>query len=157
MDRHISHAKKEAYERLMAQYEAQCKDIEEQFLKQQEMLESKFKNDNNDYIRQSYFTYVTAYNEIGQNIQQNIKRLQKQELEQNEVIKAKENRVKANKQINKTINEFLKNIRNDENLENIEKIQEFADQITECVKSDKLLIGRQYISYDEALKLLESA
>jgi hypothetical protein len=157
MDRHIASAKKAAYERLMAQYEAQCKDIEEQFLQQKSMMESRFKSDIDDYIKQSYVTYVTAHNEIGQNIQQSIKCLEKQKIEQNEIIRASEKRVEANKQINKTINEFMKNLGKDKDVKDSESIKEFIDIILQIVKSDKLLINKQYISFDETLELLETA
>jgi len=153
MYREIDLEKKAAYERLTALYEAQCKDITEQFLKMKTAMESGFKNDINNYIKQSYVTYLTAYNEIGQNIQQSVDRLETQKTEQNEISKAAENRVEANKQINSTIDEFMNNLGKESNAD---KMKEFTAGIFQILKSDKLLINKRYISYDEALMLLEA-
>ena len=154
MYRQFDIEKKAVYERLTALYEAQCKDIVEQFHEQQAMMENGFKNNINNYFKQSYMTYLTAYNEIGQNIQQSIDRLEVQKIEQNEIIKAAENRVEVNKQINSAIDEFISNLGNEENMY---KMKEFTAEIFQFLKSDKLLINKQYISYDEALMLLEIA
>jgi len=146
--------KKAVYERITAQYEAQCKDIEERFHEQQAMMKNGFKNDIINDIQQSCMSYLTAYNEIGQNIQQSIDRLEVQKIEQNEIIKAAENRVEANKQINATIDEFMNNLGKEEDTD---KLKEFTAEITQFLNSDKLLINKRYISHNEALMLLETA
>jgi hypothetical protein len=158
MDRHIEQAKKYAYQRMMELYESQCKDIENQFLNQQKMMQENFSKDIGTYIGDSYRVYIENYNIIGSALAQNVKELKKQNIEQNEILRAGDNRIAANKQINAVLSEFVSNIerRTPAGSEQHIDLTPIMGQLSSFIKADKMLCGKQYISMDDALELLEA-
>jgi hypothetical protein len=158
MDRHIDKAKKYAYQRMIDLYESQCKDIENQFLNQQKLMQQNFSNDIGAYIGESYSTYIKNYNMIGNAIAQNVKDLEKRNNEQNEILRADDNRIEANRQINRILSEFMSNVEKSTPGGSVQDmdLKPIMGQLLDFIKADKMLCDKQYISMDDALELFEA-
>lgn len=149
MDNRIAGAKAATYERMMKIYEAQRNVIIDQFHEAQGLMQRGFESQVKASLVASYQCYVENYALIGRNIAQTLDALERQEQEQNEVLRLAKNRVAANRDINEMMTEITQSGSDKD-------ISAIMGALTELIKSDTVTVGKQYVSASDVTRLLET-
>ncbi len=103
------------------------------------------------YVENSYAQYVDTFNLCQFDIA-SLDFEREQALESHNAILASiEHRNEANRQLNIELDELMSDP------ESASKVKPFVDRIVSVMSQDKLITEKQYISFDEALKLQEGA
>ncbi len=141
---------------------AALEEIEQQHRQRLAMLDSIFEdqrtsmyeqmgNSMKTYVENSYAQYVDTFNLCQFDIA-SLDFEREQALESHNAILASiEHRNEANRQLNIELDELMSDP------ESASKVKPFVDRIVSVMSQDKLITEKQYISFDEALKLQEGA
>ena len=137
---------------------AALEDIEQQHLQRLAMLDSIFEDQRNSmynqmrdsmatYVENSYAQYVNTFSLCQFDIA-SIEFEREQALEtHNDVLAAIEHRNEANRQLNSNLDELMSDP------DAASKIKPFVDRIVSVMSKDKLVIEKQYLSFEEAMNL----
>ena len=92
--------------------------------------------------------YISVYEVLEGNANALVEELKNRKTEHSYVLEYMRHRNEVNEQINKTLHELIED-------GDIELLMPFIDKITWFIQQDELMVGRQYISFDEALCLVD--
>lgn len=138
--------KQKALQKLQKQHTDKIKELRSLFDEQRRSMIEDFKDSVNTYVSLSYMDYLSLYEVINGDAEALVYELKQRKTEYSGIIEYTIHRNELNKQMNELLDEILSSGVESEIMPFIEKLTWFMGQ-------DKLLIGRQYISYEEALYL----
>lgn len=139
--------KQKALKQLEAQLHARIKELREAFADQRAAMVDDFRESINTYAVVSYMQYLDVYQVMQGNANSLLAELENRKTEHSAILEYMEHRNEINRHLNSLLNEIVSEGTVDELMPFIEKLTWFMNQ-------DTLLIGQQYISYDEALYLV---
>ena len=96
----------------------------------------------------SYTQYLGAYEVITDTAQQLLEQYEDNRTKHSYILAYCQHRKEVNEELNNTLNELMQDS-NDRDI-----LLPFIDKMQQFMKQDRLLIGRQYISFEEAITLL---
>lgn len=143
----IDAEKQKALKHLEEQHTARMKELQEAFEDQRETMAYDFRESINTYIASSYMQYLEVYQVMQSNAESLVSELESRKTEHSVIIEYMQHRYEVNEHLNALLDELTSEGAIDELIPFIEKLTWFMSQ-------DTLLVGRQYISYDEALYLV---
>lgn len=143
----IETEKKKALKHLEEQHTARLNELREVFAAQRAALEDDFRESINTYTAASYMQFLDVYLVMQGNADLLLSELENRKTEHSAILEYMQHRNEANEELNAILNEIISEGADDELMPFIEKLTWFMSQ-------DILLVGRQYVSYDEALYLV---
>ena len=143
----IETEKKKALKHLEEQHTARLNELREIFAAQRAALEDDFRESINTYTAASYMQFLDVYLVMQGNADLLLSELENRKTEHSAILEYMQHRNEANEELNAILNEIISEGADDELMPFIEKLTWFMSQ-------DILLVGRQYVSYDEALYLV---
>lgn len=123
--------------------------LQENFSEQREAMFDEFKESMNTYVANSYSQYIGLFDVLSGDIETIKARLDDNIYSHNAILEYSRNRNKLNTQLNETISDIM----NDP--DSVLLLKPFAEKLEWFMQQDELLIGRQYLSIDEALFLVK--
>ena len=139
--------KQKALRQLEALHLARMNELREAFADQRAAMVDDFRESINTYAAASYMQYLDVYQVMQGNAESLLTELENRKTEHSAILEYMEHRNEINKHLNSLLNEIVSEGAIDELMPFIEKLTWFMNQ-------DTLLVGRQYISFDEALYLV---
>lgn len=139
--------KQEALKKLKEQHIAKINELRDAFANQRAAMEDDFRESINTYVATSYMQYLAVYQVMQGNADTLLAELESRNTEYSGIIEYMKHRNEINEQLNAMLNDLVLEGDADELMPFIEKLTWFMSQ-------DMLLIGRQYISFDESLYLV---
>ena len=139
--------KQKALKHLEGQHIARMKELREAFSDQRTAMADDFRESINTYASASYMQYLEVYQVMQGNADSLIFELENRKTEHSVIIEYMQHRNEINEQLNVMLSELTED-------GNIEELMPFIEKLTWFMSQDTLLVGRQYISYDEALYLV---
>ena len=139
--------KKNALKHLEEQHTARLNELREAFADQRAAMEDDFRESINTYTAASYMQFLDVYLVMQGNADLLLSELENRKTEHSAILEYMQHRNEANEELNAILNEIISEGADDELMPFIEKLTWFMSQ-------DILLVGRQYVSYDEALYLV---
>ena len=91
--------------------------------------------------------YLDVYQVMQGNADSLLAELEKRKTEHSAILEYMEHRNEINKHLNSLLNEIVSD-------GSIDELMPFIEKLTWFMNQDTLLVGRQYISFDEALYLV---
>ena len=143
----IETEKKKALKHLEEQHTARLNELREVFAAQRAALEDDFRESINTYTAASYMQFLDVYLVMQGNADLLLSELENRKTEHSAILEYMQHRNEANEELNAILNDIISEGADDELMPFIEKLTWFMSQ-------DILLVGRQYVSYDEALYLV---
>lgn len=144
----IDAEKKKLLMMIEREHQIRVSNLLDRFAEQRMILLDDFRESVNTYVANSYMEYVSLYDVLEGDINELIQELENRKTEHSYILDYMGNRNKVNKQINITLHELMED-------DHAELLMPFIDKIMWFIQQDELMVGRQYISYDEALYLVD--
>ena len=144
----IDEEKKKALREIERQHQKRISELKRVFGEQRMIMQDDFKESINTYVANSYMQYVAIQDVLEGNSNSLLQELESRTTEHSYILEYMRNRNVVNEQINKTLNELMENA-------NDELLMPFIEKIMWFIQQDELMVGRQYISYEEALYLVD--
>ena len=144
----IDSLKNEEFTRLLQFHQQRIEELNEKFKELHQIYLTDYGNSINTYISDSYMQHlsIASINNIEINELKN--QMNKNFISYNALFEEMNYRKEVNSQINESLESIILDSKNDEILKRfIEKLQGFMEK-------DKLLISKQYISFEESLLLI---
>ena len=132
---------------LEMQHKARMAELRVAFEDQRAAMVDEFKESINTYAANSYLHYLEVYQVIQGTADSLIAEIQGRKTEHSAILEYMQHRNEVNKQLNAVLHELMSDGYVDELLPFIEKLTRFLSR-------DTLLVGRQYISFDEAMYIV---
>ena len=139
--------KQKALKNLEKQHKAKMKELREAFADQKAAMLDDFRESIKTYAEDSYMQYLDVYQVIQGTADSLLAELESRRTEYSAILEYLQHRNEINEQLNTMLNELISDGPVDELMPFIKKLTWFMNQ-------DTLLVGRQYISFDEALYLV---
>ncbi len=139
--------KQKALEFIERQHIARMKELRDAFSNQSVAMADDFRESINAYTSASYMRYIEVYQVMQGNAESLICELKNRKTEHSVIIEYLQHRHEINEQLNVMLTEITEDA-------TIEELMPFIEKLTWFMNQDTLLVGRQYISYDEALYLV---
>lgn len=130
-------------------HEDRIHELEETFAEQKMVMFNDFRESVNAYVANSYMQYCALYEVLYGNINEMLEELELNKTVHSTVLNFMQHRNEINEQLNKELTELLE----DPNCKAL--IEPFLEKLTWFMQQDELLVGRQYLSFDEALYLID--
>jgi|GEM_PF-1037046 len=143
----INVEKLKALKLLEDQHREKLNNIRAAFEVQKQAMVDDLRESVNTYVASSYMQYLEVYEVMQGDADALVYELEHRKTEHSAIIEYMRHRNEVNAQINVLLDELLRDGVEEELLPFIEKLTRFMSQ-------DVLLVGRQYISFDEALYLV---
>ena len=143
----IDAEKKEALIRLEKQHISRMNELQLAFENQRSLMTEDFRESINTFVATSYMQYLDVYQVIQGNAEALLLELENRKTEHSAILGYMHHRNEVNEQINILLAKLMSDNPARELLPFIEKITWFMNQ-------DLLLVGRQYLSFDEAIYLI---
>lgn len=143
----VETAKVDALRRLEAQHNGRLKELQSRFAEQREAMFYEFKESMNTYVANSYSQYIGLFDVLSGDIETIKAGLDERITAHNAILDYARNRNKVNAQLN----EILSDVMSDPNAS---LLKPFIEKLEWFMQQDELLVGRQYLSHDEALFLV---
>ncbi len=143
----IDSEKQKALHEIEKQHEKRISELRAIFAEQRSIMQEDFRESVNTYVANSYMQYVNVYEALEGDANALIEELERRKTEHSYVLDYMRHRNEVNEQINKTLHELVEG-------EDAGLIAPFIEKITWFIQQDELMVGWQYISYDEALSLV---
>lgn len=143
----IDDEKQKALKQLEAAHLTKLNELREAFTDQKAAMMDDFRESINTYASASYMQYLDAYQVMQGDVDSLLSELENRKTEHSAILEYMEHRNEINKYLNSLLSEIISEGPIDELMPFIEKLTWFMNQ-------DTLLVGRQYISFDEALYLV---
>lgn len=144
----VEEQKKKALAHLAEQIKAQIKELEAQFWNQRALLVEDFRESSNTYVSNSYTQYLAAYDVISGEIGS----AQIELASAHAVYCATLDSMRSRNIANQSINEMLSEIILYSEAEHL--LKPFIEKLKWIMQQDEILVGRQYLSLEEALELV---
>ena len=117
------------------------------FAEQRLVMQNDFRESVNTYVANSYMQYISVYEILEGNAAALVDELKNRKTEHSYVLDYMRHRNEVNEQLNKTLHELIKD-------GDVDLLMPFIEKTTWFIQQDELMVGRQYISFDEALSLV---
>ena len=143
----IDAEKQKALKQLEAQHLARLIELREAFADQRAAMVDDFRESINTYAAASYMQYLDVYQIMQGNADSLMTELENRKTEHSVVLEYMEHRYEINQYLNSLLNEIISE-------GSVDELMPFIEKLTWFMNQDTLLIGRQYISFDEALYLV---
>ena len=143
----IDKEKQKAIQVIENNHQKRILELQKAFREQRGFMINDFKDSVNTYVSNSYMQYVNSYEIITGQTAQLIEKLENNKTEHSYILDYMRNQNKINKTLNDELHEIL-------NSDCKDLIKPFVDKITWFMQQDSLIIGRQYISFEESLNLV---
>lgn len=121
--------------------------IRSAFVHQKQAMKDEIRDSINTYVTSSYLQYLELFDVMQGDIDSLLSELEHKTTLHSTILEAMKYRNELNTEMNTTLKEILSHGSDEELLPFIEKL-------TWLMNQDSLIIGRQYISFDEALFLI---
>ena len=118
------------------------------FAEQRLVMQNDFRESVNTYVANSYMQYISVYEILEGNAAALVDELKNRKTEHSYVLDYMRHRNEVNEQLNKTLHELIKD-------GDVDLLMPFIEKTTWFIQQDELMVGRQYISFDEALSLVD--
>lgn len=145
----IASAKTDALQKLEAQHNDRLRELESLFLKQREMMKGEYRDSMKVYIAGSYSQYISLSDVLSGDIERLKAELDDNIAAHNAVLGYARNRNQVNAQLNETLAEIMSDP------DSSHLLRPFVAKLEEFMQQDELIIGKQYLSPDEALFLVK--
>lgn len=142
----IDAEKQRVLKHLEDQHREKIDELQVAFENQRKMMIDDLRESANTYVASSYMQYLEIFEVMQGTADELIYELEHRKTEYSAIIEYMHHRNEANAQINNMLNELIADGAED-------VLLPFIDKLTWFMSQDVLLIGRQYISFDEALYL----
>lgn len=124
--------------------------LEEMFIEQRNAMRNGFRESLDSYVVNSYVQYVEVITFQTNSINELVSEYRENQKEHSEVLDYMRNRNKVNKDINYLIEELMSDVSSKKLL------QPLLDELLKFMNQDELLVGRQFVSYDEIIRMIET-
>jgi len=142
---HLDQEKRARLVQIEANQRAQVRDIKAKFEQQKQAMFDDFNDSMNTYITNSYFQYMSLYDVISGDVKAINQSLKERTVEHNTILDCARNRVSLNIELNEILEDLMADAEDERMLSSlVVRIKRYMDQ-------DDLIVGKQYISHDEAL------
>lgn len=139
--------KKKALKHLEEQHYARLNELREVFAAQRAAMVDDFRESINTYAAASYMQFLDVYQVMQGKADLLLAELESRMTEHSAILEYMQHRNEINEQLNALLNELISEGPADE-------LVPFIDKLTWFMSQDILLVGRQYVSFDEALYLV---
>ena len=139
--------KKKALKHLEEQHYARLNELREVFAAQRAAMVDDFRESINTYAAASYMQFLDVYQVMQGKADLLLAELESRMTEHSAILEYMQHRNEINEQLNALLNELISEGPADE-------LVPFIDKLTWFMSQDILLVGRQYVSFDETLYLV---
>lgn len=143
----VETAKIEALKRIEEQHSLRLKELQIRFNEQREAMFIEFKESMNTYVANSYSQYIGLFDVLTGDIEDIMVNLSDRITAHNSILDYARNRNKTNEQLNETLTEIM------QDPDSAALLKPFVEKLSWFMQQDELMVGRQYLSFDEALYL----
>ena len=140
--------KQKALEELKELHKRKQDELLASFSEQRSLLTDEYRESVNTYVSNSYMQYAAIYDVISGDIQDCMEQLFQNRSVYSELLNYMNHRNAINNELNTVLHELMV----DE--DNLSLLKPFIDRITNFMQQDELLIGRQYVSSEEVMCLV---
>jgi len=144
----VETAKVDALRRLEAQHNGRLKELQVRFAEQREAMFDEFKESMNTYVANSYSQYIGLFDVLSGDIETIKADLAERKTTHNAILDYARNRNNVNIQLNETLSDIM----SDPDYASL--LKPFVEKLEWFMQQDELMVGRQYLSHDEALVLV---
>lgn len=144
----LNAAKENALTKLKEEHESRMVELKTWLIKQKEMLYGEYKDSLNTYIANSYAEYLEVYSIISGDVDNLTREIQDKTVVYSRLLTYGCNRNAVNAELNLILEDLLADAGD------VSIVRPFLDKIMWFMQQDELLIGKQYISYQEALYMV---
>lgn len=144
----IDAVKYEGLKQLEEQHNNRIVELRASFDEQKETMVQGFWDSVNNYVTDSYTQYLGAYEVITDTAHQLLEQYEDNRTKHSYILSYCQHRKEVNEELNNTLNELMQDS-NDRDI-----LLPFIDKMQQFMQQDRLLIGRQYISFEEAITVL---
>lgn len=144
----INSEKQKALLEIERQHKKKIDELRAVFKEQRMLMQDEFKESVNTYVANSYMQYVSVYEVLEGNANALVEELNNRKTEHSYILDYMRQKNEVNEQINCSLHELIES-------GDVELLMPFIEKITWFIQQDELLVGRQYISFDEALCLVD--
>lgn len=148
VDCSVEAEKTKALKQLEEHHKEQIRFLNQSFQEQGEILKERFYDSVNTYVATSYAQYVELYSLILSDTDDMLSDLKNRKTEHSYILGYMRHRNELNEQINATLQELM------QEPESQEYLLPFVDKVTWFIQQDELIVGRQYISFEESMLLV---
>jgi hypothetical protein len=143
----VETAKIMALKKIEEQHNRRLEELQNRFNEQREAMFDEFKESMNTYVANSYSQYIGLFNVLSGDLQDVLTSLNNNKLTHNSILEYARNRNKINEQLNQTLTEIMQDPGSNALL------KPFIEKLSWFMQQDEMMVGRQYLSFDEALYL----
>lgn len=140
-------SKIEALKKIEEQHNLRLKELQICFNDQRDAMFNEFKESMNTYVANSYSQYLGFFDVLSGDIEDIMINLDDRIIAHNSILDFAHNRNKTNVQINITLTEIM------QDSDSALTLKPFVEKLTWFMQQDELMVGRQYLSFNEALYL----
>lgn len=136
-----------ALKKIEEQHNRRLEELQNRFNEQREAMFDEFKESMNTYVANSYSQYIGLFNVLSCDLQDVLSSLNNNRFTNNSILEYTRNRNKINEQLNETLTEIM------QDPESNALLKPFIEKLSWFMQQDEMMVGRQYLSFDEALYL----
>lgn len=144
----VDKAMTEALLKLETQHTESLKELQVRFSEQREAMFDEFKESMNTYVANSYSQYIGLFEVLTGDVTTIKEKLDNNISTHNAILSFARNRNRVNAQLNDTLAEIISDP------DSAHLLNPFVEKLERFMQQDELLVGRQYLSIDEALLLV---
>lgn len=133
-----------ALQKIEEQHRLHLKELQDRFKEQRDIMFTEYRDSLNTYVVNSYSQYLGIYDVLSGNVESLKARLNETVISHNAILDYSRNRIQVNAQLNETLAEIM----SDEDSVNFMK--PFVEKMKCFMQQDEMMVGRQYLSQDEA-------
>lgn len=148
VDSSVENEKTKALKQLEEHHKEQVRLLNQSFKEQSDILKEKFYESVDTYVATSYAQYVELYSLISSDTDEMLSDLENRKTEHSYILGYMRHRNKINEQINSTLQELM------QESESQEYLMPFINKVNWFIEQDELIIGRQYISFEDSMLLV---
>ena len=138
----------EALKELKTKHQTKKEALIESFNEQRILLVDEYRNSVNTYVANSYMQYAAIYDVISGEINDCIEELNQNRVVYSEILNYMNHRNAINIELNIMLEELM------EDEENSSILKPFIDRMHKFMQQDELLVGKQYVSFEESMLLV---
>ena len=136
-----------ALRKIEEQHNRRLEELQNRFNEQREAMFDEFKESMNTYVANSYSQYIGLFSVLSCDLQDVLSSLNNNRFTNNSILEYARNRNKINEQLNETLTEIM------QDPEPSALLKPFIEKLSWFMQQDEMMVGRQYLSFDEALYL----
>lgn len=140
--------KERALKELEKKHQKRLNSLNDIFLEQQKVLQAQFYDSVNTYIANSYAQYVELYSMISSDTDEMLLDLENRKTEYSYILGYMRHRNEINLHINTTLQELM------QETDSQKYLLPFIDKVNWFIGQDELIVGRQYISFEDSMLLI---